>query len=360
MDEETIRTAVALRLGSPICEPHQCKLCGREVDTLGHHGLSCTKSAGRFPRHAALNDVVKRALASAGAPSILEPVGLDRGDGRRPDGLTTFPFNCGKSLAWDATCVDTFAASHVVKCALEPGAAAAAAESRKRERYAGLSDRYIFAPVAVETTGVLGKEAAKLLRDIGSRISAITKDARELPWLRQRISIAVIRGNSAAILATAPTSQHRPASSTSPEVAADTDAIPSTAVAATPTPATEAPSGTRASDLRVIPPETPTLPLAKAPPPPRPVVELPPRPEATPWSRHSAVVGTEWTRLTEVAKSLPPGFSNSLGVNCSGPGPSFTIIDCFICACMRESVHPIARVDPCFVVLRRIRRFFAI
>ena len=92
----------------------------------------------------------------------------------------------------------------------------------------------------------------------------------------------------------------------SPEVAADTDAIPSTAVAATPTPATEAPSVTRASDLRVIPPETPTLPLAEAPPPPRPVVELPPRPEATPWSRHSAVVGTEWTRLTEVAKSLPP------------------------------------------------------
>ena len=129
--------------------------------------------------------------------------------------------------AWhgSATCVDTFAASDVVKCALEPGAAAAAAESRKRERYAGLSDRYIFSPVAVETTGVLGKEAAKLLRDIGSRISAITKDARELPWLLQRISIAVIRGNSAAILATAPTSQHRPASSTSPEVAADTNAF---------------------------------------------------------------------------------------------------------------------------------------
>ena len=153
---------------------------------------------------------------------------------------------------------------------------------------------------------MLGKEAAKLLRDIGSRISAITKDARELPWLRQRISIAVIRGNSAAILATAPPSQHQPVSSTSPEVAAETDAIPSTAVAATPAPATEAPSRTRASDLRVIPPETPALPLAEAPPPPRPVVELPPRPEATPRSRNSAVVGTEWTRITEVAKSLPP------------------------------------------------------
>ena len=204
IDDETVRIAVALRLGLAICEPHQCKLCGQSVDRLGHHGLSCTKSAGRFPRHSALNDVLKRALSSAGVPSILEPVGLDRGDGRRPDGLTTFPFRCGRSLAWDATCVDTFAATHVVKCALEPGAAAAAAESRKRERYAGLSDRYIFTPVAVETTGVVGKEGIELFKDIGGRISAVTKDSRELSWLHQRISIAIIRGNSAAIIATAP------------------------------------------------------------------------------------------------------------------------------------------------------------
>ena len=208
IDDETIRIAVALRLGLPICEPHLCKLCGRSVDRLGHHGLSCTKSAGRFPRHAALNDVVKRALSSAGVPSILEPVGLDRGDGRRPDGLTTFPFSRGRSLAWDATCVDTFAATHVVRCAQEPGAAAAAAERRKQERYAGLSERYLFTPVAVETTGVVGKEASKLLRDIGGRISAATKDPREHSWLMQRISIAIIRGNSAAVLATAPDFYH--------------------------------------------------------------------------------------------------------------------------------------------------------
>ena len=204
LDDETIRIAVALRLGLAICEPHQCKLCGRPVDRLGHHGLSCSRSAGRFPRHSSLNDVIRRALSSAGIPSILEPVGLDRGDGRRPDGITTFPFRCGRSLAWDATCVDTFAETHVVRCALEPGAAAGAAERRKHVRYASLSDRYIFTPVAVETTGVIGTEAAKLLQDIGSRITATTTESRELPWLRQRVSIAIVRGNSAAILATAP------------------------------------------------------------------------------------------------------------------------------------------------------------
>ena len=210
IDDETIRIAVALRLGLGVCEPHQCRLCGHSVDRLGHHGLSCKKSAGRFPRHAALNDVIKRALSSAGVPSILEPVGLDRGDGRRPDGMTTFPFSCGRSLTWDATCVDTFATTHVVRCALEPGAAAAAAESRKRERYAEISERYLFTPVAVETTGVVGVEGSKLLRDIGGRISAVTRDPRELSWLRQRISIAIIRGNSAAVLATAPPESRHP------------------------------------------------------------------------------------------------------------------------------------------------------
>ena len=28
MDDDTIRVAVGLRLGTPLCEPHQCSLCG--------------------------------------------------------------------------------------------------------------------------------------------------------------------------------------------------------------------------------------------------------------------------------------------------------------------------------------------
>ena len=62
LDDETVRIAVGLRLGARVCEPHRCR-CGSQVDTLGHHGLSCKYSAGRFPRHANLNDVVKRGLA---------------------------------------------------------------------------------------------------------------------------------------------------------------------------------------------------------------------------------------------------------------------------------------------------------
>ena len=124
------------------------------VGELGLHGLSCRYSAGRLPRHSNLNDVVKRALATAGMPSWLEPLGLDRGDGRRPDGLTVFPFSGGRSLCWDATCVDTYSQSAIIDCALSPGAAAAAAEARKRDRCSGLVDRYRFEPVVVETIEV--------------------------------------------------------------------------------------------------------------------------------------------------------------------------------------------------------------
>ena len=65
--------------------------------------MTCHLTAGRHPRHTALSDVVKRALQPAGIPSLLEPAGVDRGNGKRPDGMNVFPFAEGKSLVWDAT-----------------------------------------------------------------------------------------------------------------------------------------------------------------------------------------------------------------------------------------------------------------
>ena len=82
LDSESFRAAIALRVGADVCIPHSCRCCGR-MDSRGLHGLSCRYSAGRFPRHSVMNDVVKRALQKAGLPSVLEPPGLDRVDGLR-------------------------------------------------------------------------------------------------------------------------------------------------------------------------------------------------------------------------------------------------------------------------------------
>ena len=199
LDSEIFRISVALRVGAEVCQPHTCR-CGKKMDALGLHGLSCKYSAGRHPRHAALNECVRRALQSAGVPSLLEPVGIDRGDGKRPDGITIFPFSEGKCLCWDATCVDTYAATHVNGSAVSPGSAAREAEDGKRRKYAALGARYRFEPIAMETAGTYGSTTGALLTEIGRRITNVTDDPRETLWLEQRISLAVQRGNAFSIL----------------------------------------------------------------------------------------------------------------------------------------------------------------
>ena len=113
MDDDVVRIAVGLRLGVPLCRPHQCSNCGTDIDILGTHGLSCRYSKGRHSRHAAVNDIIKRSLESAKVPCHLEPVGLYRSDGKRPDGASVVPWRGGgEILVWDATCPDTLAPSH--------------------------------------------------------------------------------------------------------------------------------------------------------------------------------------------------------------------------------------------------------
>jgi hypothetical protein len=85
LDDSSFRIAVALRTCQHVCEPHTC-ICGKPADKFGHHGLSCRKSTGRHSRHGNINDIIKRALVSAEIPSILEPTGCCRSDGKRADG----------------------------------------------------------------------------------------------------------------------------------------------------------------------------------------------------------------------------------------------------------------------------------
>ena len=135
MDDDTIRVAVGLRLGTSLCNPHICRQCGAEVDILGTHGLSCSRSQGRHFRHAALNDIVHQSLTSARVPARLEPIGLQRNDGKRPDGVTMVPWSFGRQLVWDVTTPNTFAPSYIVNATSEAEAVAALAEERKKAKY---------------------------------------------------------------------------------------------------------------------------------------------------------------------------------------------------------------------------------
>ena len=90
LSPDEFHIAITLRTGAKILESSRYR-CGKVDDELGlHHGLSCTKNAGRFPRHSTINFIHKRSLTRIGLPSTLEPVGLTN-NGRRPDGLTLGP-----------------------------------------------------------------------------------------------------------------------------------------------------------------------------------------------------------------------------------------------------------------------------
>ena len=203
LGNQELRIAVGLRVGAPLVRPHRC-VCGTEVTQDGHHGLACRRSAGRHRRHALANDVIVRSIRSVDVHAELEPSRLLRGDGKRPDGATLDPWKRGQYLVWDFTCPDTLAPSHLDQSSLATGSAASSAESRKRSKYAELSSsgNYIFAPIAIETLGAWGPCALEICADLGGRIAQHTGDARATAFLKQRLDIAIQRGNAAAVVGT--------------------------------------------------------------------------------------------------------------------------------------------------------------
>ena len=175
MDDETLLIGIALRIGLDICLAHQCQF-GVTVQSDGFHPLSCRFNAGRFSRHTAINSAIKRSLDSAGLQSILEPVCLNRGDGKG-----------GKALARDATRTDSFTASNQWTTILNHGSASSTAEDLKKRKYPKLVEDFLFVPVAVETSEIIGSAGCFLLTDISGRISMATNDPHQTSYVFQQI-----------------------------------------------------------------------------------------------------------------------------------------------------------------------------
>ena len=87
---------------------------------------------------------------------IIEWVSLDQGNGIRPVGVTSFPFKAGKTLAWDATCSDSFSASNLYTTIWNPGSAYGAADYLKRCKYSQNVADVEFVLVAVEMSASIG------------------------------------------------------------------------------------------------------------------------------------------------------------------------------------------------------------
>ena len=126
---------------------------------------------------------------------------VDSGTPRTTQRMTLFQYKSGKCLVLEATVTDTFALSNIMESAMRAGAAALRAEESKRRKYSQLSSTYLFEPVAYETTGVCGESTSLVFKELGSKLCDASGDTRETAWLRQRISMAIVRGNAACVRA---------------------------------------------------------------------------------------------------------------------------------------------------------------
>lgn len=204
LSNQDFQICIALRLGIHHFSRHKCS-CGSLVDGNGTHGLSCAKAKGTFPRHVVLNRIVHRALTSARHSSLLEPIGISRDDGKRPDGVTLAPWSKGQRLVWDVTCVDTLAASYLKSTSKKAGSAAERACIHKHDYYTHTkASHFLFVGLAFETLGPWCIETKKFIDTVGRMLIEESGDIRAKYFLKNRISLAIQQGNAISILGTRP------------------------------------------------------------------------------------------------------------------------------------------------------------
>ena len=61
-----------------------------------------------------------------------------------------------------------------------------------------------FIPIGIETTGVFGPEALPFFKELGRRLRARSGEPLSFCHLLQQIGVTIQRGNTAAVLGTAP------------------------------------------------------------------------------------------------------------------------------------------------------------
>ena len=113
-------------------------------------------------------DIIWPALGAAGIPAVIEPSGLHRQDGKRPDGLTLIPWRGGRSLVLDVkeSYVSPSAASYVDRAATDAGSVPDMAVTRKTEKYSP----YRFEPIAAENLGVFSSTTQNFISELVRRI----------------------------------------------------------------------------------------------------------------------------------------------------------------------------------------------
>ena len=77
------------------------------------------------------------------------------------------------------------------------------AEKSKSNKYSNMDpNKYLFAPVVIETSGVFGKQTLSFLKDLACRVCKVSGEVKSFPYLFQRLAVAIQRGNAVSVLGT--------------------------------------------------------------------------------------------------------------------------------------------------------------
>ena len=106
----------------------------------------------------------------------------------------------GKPLTWNVTVPDTFADSHLKDTSVIAGAAANRGADLKCTKYTNITSTHIFAPIAIETSGLWKEKAIETIQKIGRRMTKATNDPNETMYLFERLSVVIQRGNAVSFL----------------------------------------------------------------------------------------------------------------------------------------------------------------
>jgi len=162
----------------------------------GSHALSCWRHPGRAQRHHFANNLIWRSLSKAGCPSIKEPQGLLRSDGKRPDGLTLIPWQDGRYVAPpDGTSLWPTPSLHHIWAKARR---ALAQQQKQRPLVKGRNtltfQRAIpFFRQAFETFGPINNACCDFFSSLGHRhrLFLVSDDPRETSFIFQRLSAAI-------------------------------------------------------------------------------------------------------------------------------------------------------------------------
>ena len=195
LNNEAVRVAVSLRLGSALCQLYKC-ICGASVDTRGSHALSCRRNPERsLRRRPDLALLVEGRLPLH--KGTTRPSQIRRETPWRPN---SHPM--ARRTLYHVGCHSHWHRGGVL---FECNVLHSGLSGRSRGLTEGGEERCNFIklslfPLAFETFGPINQAGRDFLSPLGHRLPLVSDDPRESSFLFQRLYVSFQRFNSVSAI----------------------------------------------------------------------------------------------------------------------------------------------------------------